>query len=413
MTTGFRQPCNLTKWRRRACGSKGEAWRARSEGRLSLAEPGDERRRRRSATMQTLLLLLLLLLAGLAHEGGASSALTRRPCAAWPAYLLGLSRSSALPPTGLVRSLRPHSVHQVGQKWSIVFNLSIYQEEELQLAELRLHLPRSERNSSFNSTPVSVELYHRQEINCPSAQSCIHINHLGSFGVSPSAPSNWIVLEVTEQLQKWFANSSSAKDPAKEVVNQRQQHKKNLPKTVTSKCGSVDRRAILVLFLRLSKGKKELSGPTLLQTVKGSKFIHQETPKKTVSLWNSKRHRRHKNPKDSSSLSSEELELKQLCRRVDFLINFEAIGWDSWIVYPKQYNAFRCEGMCPVPLREEFQPTNNAYMQSVLKYHYPERVPTACCIPVRLSPLSLLYYEEGRISLGHHEDMIVEECGCR
>ncbi|KAH0623545.1 hypothetical protein JD844_006416 [Phrynosoma platyrhinos] len=317
----------------------------------------------------------------------------------------------------------PTDVHQVGQKWSIIFNLSIYEEEELQLAELRLHLPRSGRNTAFNNTPVSVDLYHQEEITCPSGQNCLHIKHIGSFGASPSTYSNWVVLEVTEQLLKWFTNSSSAKNPSQEILNQTQQLTKNFPKQVTSACGSVDRRAILVLFLRLSKGEKEQSSSTLLQTVKSSKFFLQGIPKETVPIWGTKRHRRHKTPQDSSLLSLEELELRHLCRRVDFLISFEKIGWNSWVIYPKQYNAFRCEGTCPVPLNDDFQPSNSAYMQileknaflfqSVLKYHYPERVPAACCVPVRLSPLSLLYYEEGRVSLGHHEDMIVEECGCR
>ncbi|TFK11725.1 Nodal-like protein 4-B [Platysternon megacephalum] len=64
--------------------------------------------------------------------------------------------------------------------------------------------------------------------------------------------------------------------------------------------------------------------------------------------------------------SSEGAGSKSLCRRVDFHVDFDGIGWGSWIVYPKKYNAFCCEGECPTPLEEEFQPTNNAYMQCIL-----------------------------------------------
>jgi nodal len=52
-----------------------------------------------------------------------------------------------------------------------------------------------------------------------------------------------------------------------------------------------------------------------------------------------------------------------LCRRVDMMVDFEQIGWDEWIVHPKRYNAYRCEGLCPTPLDESLQPTNHAYMQ--------------------------------------------------
>lgn len=50
--------------------------------------------------------------------------------------------------------------------------------------------------------------------------------------------------------------------------------------------------------------------------------------------------------------------------------------------------------------------------QSLLKYYHPNRVPAACCAPTKMSPLSMLYYENEELILRHHEDMVVEECGC-
>ncbi|KAG8012012.1 Nodal-like protein [Nibea albiflora] len=107
-----------------------------------------------------------------------------------------------------------------------------------------------------------------------------------------------------------------------------------------------------------------------------------------------------------------ELPQRPLCRRVDMWVDFDQIGWDEWIVHPKRYNAYRCEGECPTPLDESFSPTNHAYMQSLLRHHHPERGSCPSCVPTRLSPLSMLYYENDDLALRHHEDMIVEECGC-
>lgn len=126
------------------------------------------------------------------------------------------------------------------------------------------------------------------------------------------------------------------------------------------------------------------------------------------------------------------------------MVDFEQTGWGSWIVYPKKYNAYRCEGQCPSPVDETFKPTNHAYIQvrgvcclrspahpsptglrqggmicssrvspqSLLQLYKPNQVPCPACSPVRMSPLSMLYYEKGEIVVRHHEDMIIEECGC-
>lgn len=47
-----------------------------------------------------------------------------------------------------------------------------------------------------------------------------------------------------------------------------------------------------------------------------------------------------------------------------------------------------------------------------MKLYNPDTVGCSSCSPVKMSSLSMLMYEEGKVVLKHHEDMIVEECGC-
>uniref|UniRef100_A0A672JC44 TGF-beta family profile domain-containing protein n=1 Tax=Salarias fasciatus TaxID=181472 RepID=A0A672JC44_SALFA len=103
---------------------------------------------------------------------------------------------------------------------------------------------------------------------------------------------------------------------------------------------------------------------------------------------------------------------RPLCRKEDMWVDFQKLGWGQWIIYPKQFNAYLCRGNCPTPVDEKFTPTNHAYIQSMLKLHHSDRVPPLSCVPTRLSPLSTLYYEKGKIVMKHHDNMVVEECGC-
>ncbi|XP_028569721.1 embryonic growth/differentiation factor 1 [Podarcis muralis] len=103
-----------------------------------------------------------------------------------------------------------------------------------------------------------------------------------------------------------------------------------------------------------------------------------------------------------------------VCKPRRLYISFRDVGWEDWIIAPQGYLANYCLGECPFPLAEDLNSTNHAILQTVVHSLDPEGTPQPCCVPVRLSPISILYYDnDDNVVLRHYEDMVVDECGCR
>ncbi|XP_071808613.1 nodal homolog [Asterias amurensis] len=153
--------------------------------------------------------------------------------------------------------------------------------------------------------------------------------------------------------------------------------------------------------------------------------VKVRTPRGASSRKNKKEKKHH----DSSANKAEQERLIQekllreiiaqsrdagTCRRVKMDVDFYTSGWASWIVYPKRFNAYRCAGRCAGPLGSADNPSNHAIMQNMVRSTgRPDMAPEPCCVPTKLSALSMIYLEHGNIVMKHHEDMVVEECGCR
>nr|AVD29925.1 decapentaplegic [Parhyale hawaiensis] len=102
------------------------------------------------------------------------------------------------------------------------------------------------------------------------------------------------------------------------------------------------------------------------------------------------------------------------CRRHSLYVDFKLVDWQSWIVAPPGYAAYFCGGECEFPLSDHLNSTNHAIIQTLVNSKYPERVPTACCVPTELSPISMLYVDEfSNVVLKNYQNMVVEACGCR
>lgn len=102
------------------------------------------------------------------------------------------------------------------------------------------------------------------------------------------------------------------------------------------------------------------------------------------------------------------------CHRTSMKVNFKDIGWDKWIVAPPEYEAYECRGACLFPLTEKVTPSKHAIIQTLVNLKNPKKVNNACCVPTKLDPLTVMYQENGVITVRHlYEEMKVARCGCR
>ena len=98
------------------------------------------------------------------------------------------------------------------------------------------------------------------------------------------------------------------------------------------------------------------------------------------------------------------------CCRYPLWVSFKDIGWDKWIVEPEGYQAYYCDGDCPhrYKMAHTF-----AGVQALVNINNPAAAPAPCCSATKLSPLSLLHYNESRnLVVSVYEDMIIKECQC-
>ncbi|XP_041933122.1 bone morphogenetic protein 8A [Alosa sapidissima] len=104
---------------------------------------------------------------------------------------------------------------------------------------------------------------------------------------------------------------------------------------------------------------------------------------------------------------------RQACKRHELYVSFSDLGWKDWVLAPRGYSAYYCDGACDYPLGACMNATNHAMIQLVVHLLKPDEVPKACCAPTKLSPISVLFYDDNNnVILKKHRNMVVKTCGC-
>ena len=276
-----------------------------------------------------------------------------------------------------------------GRQLKMTFSTSsVPSTEKLQLAELRVRHPRRHcGNSHHGNRMIKVKYFNEQGKRFASKIYPIELYKDSSEDMS--------ALDVTQVLQESHGVAANV-----ELILKCDKSKTNHNKVVRTKRdifhGMESGDAFILIFSKSGDIFKNLD------TASNSSLIDTRPKRELETALQTKGGRkRNKNKRKD-------------CSRRKFYIDFKALGWSQWIIYPKRFNAYYCGGECPLPVDQYYEPTNHAVMQSLMKLRRPDsRVPAPCCVPGKLSPLSMLYFENEDIVVRHHEGMVVDRCSCK
>uniref|UniRef100_A0A8D0L348 Bone morphogenetic protein 3 n=1 Tax=Sphenodon punctatus TaxID=8508 RepID=A0A8D0L348_SPHPU len=103
------------------------------------------------------------------------------------------------------------------------------------------------------------------------------------------------------------------------------------------------------------------------------------------------------------------------CARRYLKVDFADIGWSEWIISPKSFDAYYCSGECQFPIPKALKPSNHATIQSIVRaVGVVPGIPEPCCVPDKMSSLSILFFDENKnVVLKVYPNMTVESCACR
>merc|ERR1712071_687533 len=107
------------------------------------------------------------------------------------------------------------------------------------------------------------------------------------------------------------------------------------------------------------------------------------------------------------------LSTRRSCQKKNLYVSFRDLGWQDWIIAPDGYAAFYCNGECSFPLNAHMNASNHAIVQTLVHLMNPYKVPKPCCAPIKLSSISVLYFDDNpNVILKKYRNMVVKSCGC-
>ncbi|NWR07156.1 BMP3 protein, partial [Paradoxornis webbianus] len=232
-----------------------------------------------------------------------------------------------------------------------------------------------------------------------------------------------------------YANDSAISEP-ESVVSTLQGHRQSLarvlPKPESHKKSSVNNQQ-----RKLRKRSANIMLPLQNNELPGAKYQYGEDerwegrkPYKTfqpqlADRAKGKKKQRKNHLQQTQTLQFDEQTLKKArrkqwnepryCARRYLKVDFADIGWNEWIISPKSFDAYYCSGECQFPIPKAMKPSNHATIQSIVRaVGVVPGIPEPCCVPDKMSSLSILFFDENKnVVLKVYPNMTVESCACK
>lgn len=278
----------------------------------------------------------------------------------------------------------------------LLFNVSVPSFEEVTTVQLRLFMLLDKGQASWGDTFASVSVYN---VVHTQGQETLHL--LDRRDISEGDPA-WEAFDVTRVVDSWLRSQCGAGELEVQVES-KSRGSCNISLNLEDNTSPV-----LIVFSddienRKRKAKSEVMA---MMTHEDESFLLKvdalEDDNSEMRPDPDRRPRRRRQAR------------KNYCRRTSLRVHFKDIGWDQWIVAPPEYEAYECKGVCSFPLTNDVTPSKHAIIQTLMHLSNPKKASKACCVPTKLDPLTVMYQENGVVTVRHlYEEMKVAKCGCR
>lgn len=300
------------------------------------------------------------------------------------------------------------------QKHILLFNISIPRYEEITRAELRIYISCHREVGSLSRLEGNMVIYDILDgddwKNPESTKSLLVSHNIQECG--------WEMFEVSRAVKRWVrADKLKTKNKLEVVIKSKALGGFTCGKLDISVTPDTKNLPLLIVFSNdRSNGTKETKVELRDMIVHEQESVLKKLGKNNTSSEEEEQgeEKAITGPHQHSSRSKRSIGANH-CRKTSLHVNFEEIGWDSWIIAPKDYEAFECKGGCFFPLTDNVTPTKHAIVQTLVHLQNPKKASKACCVPTKLDSISILYKDDAGVPtlIYNYEGMKVAECGCR